>query len=105
MYLKLFFFNICIAKTTYFLFCPYFYTAFRDGKILKNAVVYDQKLSFEVICICLKCKAEIYQKVHIPGPRLSDQMFNAMKKYMNINGHIDGRIDRRIDGHCKIVPV
>ena len=50
--------------------------------MLKNAVAYDQKPSFEVICICLKCATELYKKVHIPGPRLSDQMFNAMKKLL-----------------------
>ena len=81
MYMKLFFFNVFVA-TTCFSYCPCFYKAFRDGKMLKNAVAYDQKPNFEVICICLKCKAELYKKVHIPGPRLSDQMFNAIKKLL-----------------------
>ena len=66
--------------------------------MLKNAVAYDQKPNFEVICICLNCEAELYKKVHIPGPRLSDQMFNAMKKLLI-------QYFCRINGPCKIVPV
>ena len=98
MYVKLSFFNVfCCTTTTCFFYCPCFYKAFRDRKILKNVVVYDQKPNFEVICIGLKCKAELYQKVHIPGPRLSDQMFNAMKKLLIQHFF-------RIDGQCKIVP-
>ena len=82
MYMKSFIQCLRHKSNLFLFFYPYFYKAFRDGKILKNTAVYDQKLSFEVICICLKFKAELYQKVHIPGPPLSDQMFNAMKKLL-----------------------
>ena len=52
---EVFFFIVCVSKTNCFFFCPCFFKAFISGKILKDAVVYEQKRSCEIICIYLKC--------------------------------------------------
>ena len=90
---EVFFFNVCVSKTNCFFFCPCFFKAFTSGKILKNAVVYEQKPSCEIICICLKCKKEVLTKVRIIGS-LNAGMFNDLKKLLI-------QYFFRVDEHCK----
>ena len=52
-----------------------------SGKILKNAIVYEQKPSCEMICICLKCKKEVLTKVRIIRS-LNDGIFNKFKRLL-----------------------
>ena len=68
-----------------------------SGKILKNAVVYEQKPSCEIICICLKCKKEVLTIVSIIGS-LNDGTFNELKKLLI-------QYFFRVDEHCKTVPM
>ena len=49
-----FFYNVCVAKRTTFYFCPCSYKSLKNGKKLKESIVYNKKPSEEIICDCLK---------------------------------------------------
>ena len=86
-----FFYNVCIAKTTCFNFCPCFHKEFIKGTILRHSIVYEQLN--EVICCCLNCSNQIISITNFREE--SGDFFDELKKIMIQYFYVYGRYDNK----------
>ena len=74
-----FFYNVCIAKTTCFYFCPCFHKEFIKGTILRHSIIYEQLN--ESICCCLNSSNQIISTTNFREE--SDHFFDELKNNNN----------------------
>ena len=84
-----FFYNVCIAKTTCFYFCPCFHRTFIRGNIIKESIIYEQE--DEVICCCLKCREQIISTTNYYEE--PNDFFDYLKKLMIQYYYVYARYD------------
>ena len=71
------FYNVAVAKTTFFNFCLRFYKAFLCGEIYKKSIVYCQLQ--EIACCYLDCRKELFLSAsYCEEP--NDYFYNLKKK-------------------------
>ena len=86
-----FFYNVCIAKTTSFYFCPCFHKEFIRGTILRHSIIYEQLN--EVICCCPSCSNQIISTTNFREE--SDDFFDEFKKIVIQYFYVYGRYDNK----------
>ena len=79
---KLFFYDVCVSKTSCFYFCPCFYESYKKRDIIKSAIVYKIYPGEELICCCHKCMKENFSVTSICKKEFCDDFFNDLKKIL-----------------------
>ena len=85
-----FFYNVCIAKTTFY-FCSCFHKEFIRETILRHSIIYEQLN--EVICCCLSCSNQIISTTNFREE--SDDFFDELKKIMIQYFYVYGKYDNK----------
>ena len=88
---KTFFYNVCIAKTTFFYFSPCFNKEFIIGTILRHSVIYEQLN--EIICCCVNCSNQTISNTNFREE--SDDFFDQLKKIMIQYFYVYGRYENK----------